>query len=504
MSIDAQPSAGPVCAGDPSLVGVTSGRIACAAGLLCVAALALFWPGVAVYDTVAQYRQAVSGAYDDWHPPIMVALWHGLRGIGLTDGATPMLAVQMLSYWAGLGLLAAALAAGRGTGRDRSQARPRAAIAVLLVGALPLFLGWQGVVLKDAQMVGILLFAIGLVGWWRLRARRVPVAAWGIVALCCGYALLVRANAVFAVVPLLAMLAPISPLKRGGIALVGTLLALALAPVVNHAVLGAARSGVERTQAIYDLAGIAARVPDGAATGLRPDEIAAIVARHCASPFFWDPLGDEAHCGASLTRLQTISAASLYATLAVAIVNHPVAYAAHRLAHLNSTDRWLVPLDWPNAAPPAASEPNTLGLKAPGRLAGWWQAMARWIAESPAGWPIVWIVVAITACTSGAGRSEEAADDAARKLGTALLVSALVLEASFAVLSIASDLRYHLWPMLATALGVILRGGRTGSGRNARATKWICGVAMLVVIGGGITARAMLPRPPQTYAGMLG
>ena len=504
MPIDAPPRAEPVGDCDASPGRVTSGRIACAAGLLCAASLALFWPGVAVYDTVAQYRQAVSGAYDDWHPPIMVALWHGLRAIGFTDGATPMLVVQMLGYWAGLGLIAAALAAGQGAGRERSRVRPRAAIAVLLIAALPLFLGWQGVVVKDAQMVGILLFAVGLIGWWRLRARRVPMAAWGVVGLCCGYALLVRANAVFAVVPLMAMLAPMPPLKRGGLALVATLFALALAPVVNHAVLGAARSGVERTQAIYDLAGIAARVPDGAATGLRPDESAAIVTRHCASPFFWDPLGDEAHCGASLVRLQTVSAGSLYATLAVAIAHHPVAYAGHRLAHLNSTERWLVPRGWPNAAPPAQSEPNTLELKAPGRLAGWWQALAGWLAESPAGWPIPWIVVAITACASGAGRTESGAGDPARKLGLALLASALALEASFAVLSIASDLRYHLWPMLATALGVVLLGGVTAAGHRARPFRWVGGVAMLVVIGGGVTARAMLPRSPQTYAGMLG
>ena len=49
--------------------------LAGAALVLCMAALGLFWPGVALYDTVAQYRQVVSGQFDDWHPPIMARLW---------------------------------------------------------------------------------------------------------------------------------------------------------------------------------------------------------------------------------------------------------------------------------------------------------------------------------------------------------------------------------------------------------------------------------------------
>jgi len=52
--------------------GLLHGGAAFAAFIL---SLLLFWPGVALFDSVYQYRQALSGTYDDWHPPIMARLW---------------------------------------------------------------------------------------------------------------------------------------------------------------------------------------------------------------------------------------------------------------------------------------------------------------------------------------------------------------------------------------------------------------------------------------------
>jgi hypothetical protein len=237
---------------------ITRRHIAIAATALGIASLALFWPGTAMYDTVAQYRQVLSGVYDDWHPPAMARVWALLAP--LAPGATPMLVLQLGTYWLGLGLIAAALAR---TGRARS------AIAILAIGLLPPFLGWQGVVLKDAQLAGALLAAVGIIGWWKLARCPLPGAMWIPVALLLVYAVLVRANAVFIVVPLLVTLAPrpthsLAKLVTG---LIAVLLVLGVAPVVNHRLLRAQPSGVESTQALYDLAGIAARAPASDATG---------------------------------------------------------------------------------------------------------------------------------------------------------------------------------------------------------------------------------------------
>ncbi len=154
-----------------------AGRRAGAAGIACgVGSLLLFWPGFALYDTVAQYAEVVSGEYNDWHPPVMARLWAVLRAT-VGGGAGPMFAGQMTLYWLGLGLVAAALA---------EIARRRAAAAGLLVGVWPPFLGWQAAVLKDAQMAGAMLAAVGIVGWWRLRGGGVPGWAWALVTVLLG------------------------------------------------------------------------------------------------------------------------------------------------------------------------------------------------------------------------------------------------------------------------------------------------------------------------------
>ena len=132
-----------------------------------------------------------------------------------------------------------------------------------------------------------------------------------------------------------------------------------------------------------------------------------------------------------------------------------------------------------------------MGLLEPSKAAARWQRVAGALTDLPVGWPIVWIVIAFANLPAAASRR-----DGSGMLAAALLVSALSLESSFAVLSIASDLRYHLWAMVATATAVALLGRR----------RWrLPWVALLVlVIIAGIGARLLLPTPPQTYAGMLG
>lgn len=460
-------------------------RLAAGIALLFLASVALFWPGYVQYDSLAQYGQALSGTYDDWHPPVMARLW-ALFG---ARGQAPMMLVQLAGYWAGFGALIVALAL---------SGRRLAALALLIVALWPPLLGWQPVVLKDTQMLAALLAATGAIGWWRVRGAAVPPIAWAVVGILLGYAMLVRANAVFAVVPFGAMLArrqgglprPWQAIAGGAAILLAILIVIGLSSVINHDLLGASRSGVERTQPTYDLAGIAVR--SGATdTGLPPSAIAALWRKRCVRPYFWDPLGEERRCQRDVAALAAMPVATVYATWASAALRHPIAYAGHRLAHLNATDRWIVPARWPGAQPPEANEPNTMGLLEPSRAAARWQRVAGALTDLPVGWPIVWIVIAFANLPAAASRR-----DGSGKLAAALLVSALSLESSFAVLSIASDLRYHLWAMVATATAVVLLGRR----------RWrLPWVALLVlVIIAGIGARLLLPTPPQTYAGMLG
>lgn len=456
--------------------------------LIGAAALAIFWPGVAMYDSVAQFGQVVSGEYTDWHPPIMARLWAVLLGAA-GGGTAPMLVLQLALYAMGFGLIAGTLAA---TGRSGG------AIVTLVLAGSPLLLGWQSVVLKDAQMLGATVAAVGIVAAFRLRCARVPVWALALVGILLGYALLVRSNALFAILPLIVFLAPIPwtvPGKLVAMAL-GAASVLAVTPSINHRLFRAEATDIAKSQPLFDLAGIAVRVPD-ADVGFTPAERAMIVARRCSKPFFWDPLGDEAACGGVVGRLHEEPAGALYRRLAAAAFAHPLAYAAQRTAHWNSTERWLVSPGLIGAAPPAVSEPNNAGLiSPPSSLAAAWQRLAAVEGGTPLGWPILWTVLALMAATLAWPRRKQPVGN----LALALAFSALGMEASFLVVSIASDLRYHLWSMTASALALLLLLDGT---RPPRRVLLLFGTIALSVIVTGLVARATLPLAPASYRAMI-
>jgi hypothetical protein len=439
-----------------------------------------------MYDTVAQYGQVVSGGVDDWHPPIMVRVWQVLHPLG--TGTAPMFVLQVALYAFGFALIVAALV---------GEKRPIAAVGVAVLALSPMLLGWQMVVVKDAQMQGALVAAFGLVARYRHAGRRMRPLAVAAVALLLVYATLVRANAVFVTVPLALLLLPRPRplLKKGAAAVVAILLIIGVSPFIDHVLLGADQSGVAKTQPMFDLAAIAVATPDP-----RPftrAERAAIIRRHCVKSFFWDPIGDPTACGPISARVHAEPQGKLYLDLARAAASHPIVYANHRLRHWNSSERWLVAPGLPDIDPPDEAEPNDAGLATPGsRLMPKWQAIAAVEAATPLGWPIVWTVLCLCLLPAAWRRREEAAGS----LALPLLASALVLEASFLVISIASDTRYHLWPMAASALAVILLSDQLNLRRWERFA--VAGALALVAIG-GIASRAMLPDAPDTYQGMI-
>ena len=66
--------------------------------------LAAFWPGLMTWDSVRQYDQALSGEFDDWHPPAMEWLWRLL--VPIHQGPLLMFLLQVALLWVGVALLA--------------------------------------------------------------------------------------------------------------------------------------------------------------------------------------------------------------------------------------------------------------------------------------------------------------------------------------------------------------------------------------------------------------
>jgi hypothetical protein len=476
-----------IVAGKPGASGRSAVALAIAAVLLCLAALAARWPGVAMYDTISQYEQAVSGDFEDWHPPIMARTWSLL--IHIWPGTPPFLILQQALWWGGLGLLAAALA---------RTGKVAAGWVVLAVGAFPLFVGWDTVVLKDAQLASCLIGAIGLVAHFRFAGRTLP--RWGVGAILAllVYATLVRGNAVFATVPLgLALfgwLGVRSWWRRGALMLGLILAVLVVSPLINHQVLGARASKVERALPLYDVAGIAHHAGLSQLPGASAAAWAEAEAKGCYTPYFWNPYGMPTQCeklgdAIAFTYPSGAPILKLWITL---VVTHPIAWAEHRLDHFNSNIRFLVGTGQSDAAPPAGSEKNDSGLGAPPSAAGTiLVSAARFITLTPLGWPAAWLALSIALL--GAVRDVRSPVAA---LGATLAFSAIVMSASYALVSIASDLRYHLWSMVAAALAMVLLVSSDALDRR-RLRVGLAGVALVCLIG--IAARVVMPPEPYPY-----
>jgi len=450
-----------------------------AAALLAAITLAFFWPGVASYDSVVQYQQVLSGQYDDWHPPAMAQLWALVHGLGWR-GQAPMFVLQLLLYWGGLALFAGALA-------RRGQAV--AALVVLLLGIWPPLLGWQIAVLKDGQMAGALLAAVGLASWWRLDDRRLPLWAAALVLGLLGYATLIRFNAAFATVPLafglLGGLRWDRPLFQAVLVLTATAAVLGALTPINQRLLQAKPSGVERSLPLFDLAGIAHRAgPD--AVPLVPARLwRKAEAKGCLTPILWDPIGDEKACGYIVDTMQRAAPGSkLRSAWIEAIATHPLAYAGHRIAHWNSEMRFWMPAKMPGTGPLAGSEPNSLGLASPNKRIVGFQKLGTTLASSAAGAPILWFAVAL-----GVLFCAWPARDGAGGVAVTLALSAIFTELAFGLVGVASDYRYHCWGMLAAGLALLATTGtRLAPQRVLIAVLGVAIVAAVVIV-----ARVTLP-----------
>ena len=265
----------------------TDRRLLAALGVAgALATIALRWPGALTVDSTNQLRQAVSGHFTDWHPPLMAFVW---RFLGSSPEA--MFVLQVVTFWTGLALVANAV-------RSRWP---------LIVGLSPIVLHYLGVIGKDTLLASVLMLGAGLVasGWRR----------WGAVTIIAAGFL--RANAGFAIGPLL-----LAGRKRLwtpflGVAMIG-LVALSSATVQ--------RTGVERGLPLYDLAGID-HFSEG---GSFPER--------CYTPLFWDTLGTP-RCGNAFQQIDR----NITAEWLMTIAKHPIAYAQHRIAHFNRSLFFIVP-----------------------------------------------------------------------------------------------------------------------------------------------------------------
>lgn len=420
------------------------------AGMLALAAAvqvyAFHW-GVITPDTVEQYGQALSGRYDDWHPPVTAWLWHLI--LRVSSGTAGILLFDVALYWAGIGCLAASAFRRWGSGF---------AGLTIVVGLLPIPFGQMGSILKDPLLTALCLFASGVM------VLEPPRMVQLFAAVLLAVATATRFNALFATLPLLIGAAPCMffASRARGVATVmaGALLLAGSSWLINVAWLHPHRSEPIFSLVNFDLGGIAAHGGGNPYPSMTDDETRQMT-RACYDVRLYNSR-DTQPCEQVEDRL--VAYAHRYGVSAISIWLHgiasaPIAYAVHRISHLNWNWRLFVP-NVPDDAVYVMSEPNLYGLVF---RSNWVTrvvlASARVMAWSPFGRPATWIVVAFCLLLI-------AAPLPSRKPIRMLAASSLCYGGAYAAVSVASDLRYNLWTMVAAmvasvfALGDIRAGAR--------------------------------------------
>lgn len=401
--------------------------------------LAVFYPGFLSYDSIEALKQARSGNFGDWYPPLMAWVWQRLEW--LVVGPLGMLLVQAFAWWGGLVLIITALA-------------PRRLVPwlVLLVGCWPPIFAMIGTIWKDVQMAAAFTLAAG---WLILAARtRTSLPVWGALILLI-YGTALRHNAITAVLPL-AIWCGILLARRhaDGLrlrpALVAALavLVVAVAPrFINQALVRVPDVPVQQVLFGYDLWGISVYAEKNllpAKVQPHPYTVAELTERYrfdssSAAAVHYTPFG---------LRLKFVSSQADVAAFQAAWIDgirtYPMAYMAHRwqlfVSQAGLDSRVYYPFH-------GKLDPNPLGVEwTPSKA---YEVAFRGLIEMKDSfifrlWPYLLVLGACAAAVAkGAWRREPDA-----MIAMAFATCGLCYYAPYFLISPAADLRYNLWTMM--------------------------------------------------------
>jgi hypothetical protein len=418
------------------------------------------YPGELKFDAMMQYNQVISGVYNDYHPPVMTRLWRILHPIAA--GTAPIYVAHLAMYWFAFILLGYEL---------HRRARAISGLIVVALGATPVLIMMNINVVSDVGLASSFLIVVGL--WLQVQRRgQWTVATAVIVALLLFYGTLIRANAVFAVPPLLLLIfgSRLSIANLPKTLVLSALMAVLLIPAasfVNRYVLGASPGGAVRTLQFFDIMGVARLSGDrsvlGDFAGQYPENV------HCYSPVMHDTLAERCKSFTKTVR----SSPELTSIWIGAIRKHPVSYVEHRLLNLNSAFHFYVPPfhvvlaheNRDNARPPHVSDK------------GWVVDNLRSIPILSAASMIV-LAVGLFVMVGGAEYRDLTELTAVR----GMLTSAILYSAAFAVVNVASEQRYALWLMMATMTSTVIAAPVLKKRLIARDPTVLVVVSLLVMV----------------------
>jgi hypothetical protein len=397
-----------------------------------------FYPGFLHHDAWAYFDAARSGDFSNWQPPLLGKLWIPLQAIWY--GPQPMLALFVAGYWSGFVLLARALEAEGGG----------IAACTFAAGLFPLAINFNGVLVKDTSMAVCLLCTAAIAAALVRGAIKKRAATVGAMWLLLLMGAFMRANALFALPPLLD-LAGIATSRRwakaGWIkrAMIVYLISLAFVPghfLADRYVFRVRDVHPMSQLQIFDLGGITYFSGIDRFQGFfGPDFVARN--RGCYTPQHWDIYGWNG-CGEVYENLKPQFGPPLTKMWLEALAADPVSYLTHRLAHFNRflqivcrdcKEMVFTGMQTPNQSE-FTFEPTFLY-----RAIDW---AAETINDSPFGPPYVWLAL----CLAWSLAAFAIPDPATRRITFSIAASGALYALGYAVVGIASDYRYVYWTVL--------------------------------------------------------
>lgn len=419
---------------DPALIRILFLAALAAAILNFIA----FYPGILHHDAWAYFDAARKFEFTNWQPPLLGYLWIPLQKI--YDGPQPMLVLFVAGYWTGFFLLA------------RAYAQESRAIGTWVFAAafFPMALNFTGLLVKDISMSICLLLAAGIAIAIELGAIRKSAGALAAAWFFLIAGAFMRANALFALPPLIDLLAGLSS-RRWAAAdwkkrVVATLL-LALVFIPGHMLADRYIFRVKDLKPIsplqvFDLGGITHFSGTDAFKGFFGPHF---VERNkfCYSPQYWDVYG-WLRCPKVYENLKPQFGAPLTKLWLEGIASHPLAYLEHRFAHLN---RFL------QFACTDCKQLVTTGIQStnqhefsftPNMIYRAIDFASHAIDASPIGPPYVWLLICLAWSLAAFGIPNKKT----RYVTLMLTLSGAMYATAYLAVGIASDYRYIDWTML--------------------------------------------------------
>jgi uncharacterized membrane protein len=408
--------------------------IATAAAGVALTAL-VCWPGYLSGDSLWQLQQARSGEYNTWHPVIMSFLWRYFDRV--VPGPGGMFLFHAILFWTGLAFGVAQLV----------RRRWLAATVALAIGLSPPVVLSSFTLVKDSGHMGAMALACAtLLHAWRSGSR----ASLAVSAIALFYAISVRFNGIFAVVPLVPAIGLTArrcftrPSGRRAAIAVGAAAMIAMVAVdslLTRFVFRAKPGNISQALFLHDIVGVALMqgrdyLPDFY-TRERPisrDELAALYHPHSSYNLLW---GDPRVRRPGFAWTPEENRALLRRWVRV-VVNNPLAYLRKRGQMLLGVLGIGAPNYWPYWLPPSEEVARE---RAPKRAAFYvgvhWKDVFFFRG---------WFYFVLLVATAVAGRNFGLTDAAAF---WSLAASALAYQLAYFFIASESYFRFSWWTMVA-------------------------------------------------------